>query len=119
MKKKDLMLIFVLLIAATACIIPGLFRKGGSTAYLYVKGELYGTYDLSEDRDIHLESPDGTVNDIRIENGTAFMKYATCPEKLCMNGRISRNGESICCAPSGVLMLIRGEDDTGYDAITK
>ena len=118
MKKRDIVLIVVLLAVSAASAVPGLFRKSGNTAYLYAEGRLYGTYSLSQPCDIHLVSRNGIVNDIRIENGCAYMKNATCPGKLCMNCRISRNGESFCCAPSGVFMVIR-QEDSGYDAITK
>ncbi|MCR5686773.1 MAG: NusG domain II-containing protein [Lachnospiraceae bacterium] len=118
MKKRDLLLILIMLTVSLLGMIPAL-NSGSGRAYVYADGKLYGTYDLSEPQDIELVSRDGIINRIRIENGYAYMNYATCPGRQCMAGRISKNGETICCAPAKVLVVIRSEDDTEYDAVTE
>ena len=118
MKKRDIVLILILLVISLCVIIPSLFQKDTGEAYIYVNGELYASYDLSAVRDIHIEAGNGIVNDISIADNSIYMKDATCPDRICVHqGPISRNNESICCAPAGLLILIRSKDDTGYDAI--
>ena len=120
MKKRDIVLIVILILVSLCGIIPSLSRVKPGKAYIYVGGRLYGCYDLSKECDIHLTAANGIVNDISIADGNIYMKNATCPNGLCMaTGPISRNNESICCAPAGVLITIRSEDDSGYDAILK
>lgn len=119
MNKKDMILVAVLLAAAFAFVIPQRISAGKGDAYIYVGSELYGVYDLSKPATVHIENGNGIVNDIEISQGSVFMKDATCPGKQCMNsGHISRNNESICCAPAGILIIIRSGTDDEYDAIT-
>ena len=119
MKKRDMILIVILLAISLSGLI--FFRKSGTgEAYIYTGGKLYAHYPLSSDSTIHIENDNGIVNDIEIADGTICMKNATCPGKQCMScGRISRNNESICCAPAGLLIIIRSEEDMPYDAITE
>ena len=120
MKKKDIILTAVLLFTAALLMIPSYIGRDTGDAYIYVKGELYGVYDLSEPCSIHISSDNGTVNDLEISDGSIYMKNATCPGKQCMAcGRISHNNESICCAPAGLVIVIRTPREDGYDAVTK
>ena len=120
MKKQDIILAIVLLLAAGVFLIPSFTKKETGDAYIYTGGELYGIYDLSVATDIHIVNDNGIVNDIEISNGTVRMKNATCPGKQCMAaGYISRNNESICCAPAGLIIVIRSSREDGYDAVTK
>ncbi len=94
--------------------------KESGNACIYVAGELYGIYDLNEDTRIHIESDDGYVNDIGIKDGSVYMESATCPYKECVKcGKISRNGESICCLPAKIMIIISSDEKADYDAITK
>ena len=62
----------------------------------------------------------GMVNEIEISDGSIFMRSANCPDKLCVkSGHISLDGESICCAPAGILIVVRSETGGEYDAVTK
>ena len=120
MKKRDLILIVALMIISAAGVLALYRNDQGGAAYVYVGGNLYGRYDLSEVTDIHIDNGNGLVNDISISDGKVYMKNATCPNKLCMKcGAISRNNESICCAPAGILITVRSDEGSEYDAITK
>ena len=119
MKKRDMVLILILLIVSAAGLVPVYKDRSAGDAYIYVNGSLYGQYDLSDDTDIHITGNEGIVNDIEISEGSIHMRSATCPDKLCVKcGRISRNNESICCAPAGILIIIRS-DKGEFDAVTK
>lgn len=120
MKKRDIILISVLILTAVVFMIPVRAKAGAGDAYIYVRGELYGTYDLSEDTVFTIDNGNGLVNEIEIKDNSIFMKSATCPGRQCVkSGRIGRNGESICCAPAGILIVIRSNEEAEYDAITK
>ena len=48
------------------------------------------------------------------------MLSAGCPNKLCVrSGRISLDKECICCAPEGILIVVRSDKAGEYDAVTK
>ena len=119
MKKKDIVLIVILLLIFVAAV-PVFAPFGGGKAYIYSNGALYGVYDLSTPARFRIEGANGIINDIEIEGNSIYVKDATCNGRQCVKcGRISRNNESILCAPAGLFIIIRSEDDAGYDAITK
>ena len=120
MKKRDCILILTLLASSVLSML--ILRSGptGGTAYIYKGNTLYGTFDLSEDRIINITNDNGIHNEIEIADGSVFMRDASCPNKLCVrSGRISRNNESICCAPAGILIVVRSDTNGDYDAVTK
>ncbi len=120
MKKRDMVLILVLVLVSAVFIIMTGFGSQGGYAYIYSDGRLYGCFDLSEDTEIQIKSDNGIVNDIAISDGSIYMKNATCPGKQCMAcGHISRDNETICCAPAKLLIIVRSEEESVYDAITK
>ena len=119
MKKRDIILILAILFVSVAGLLFILPTHESGTAYIYVGNSIYGKYDLSEDQLIRIENDNGIVNTIEIKDNRIRMKDATCPNGLCVeNGWISRNNESICCVPAGVMVVIRAEDGD-YDAVTK
>ncbi len=120
MRSKDWILITIYVAAAIIGNLLTFSRDNGGNAYIYVSGQLYGVYPLSESEDIIIESEDGIRNDIRIDDGSIYMKDATCPYRECVRtGRISRDGETICCLPAKVMVVVRSEEEALYDAITK
>ncbi len=120
MKKRDIILILILILISSCGIFFSFSNRSEGDAYIYVSGQLYGTYDLSEDQSIHIVSPSGIVNDIEISDNGIYMRNATCPGKQCMQcGRISRNNESICCAPAGLIIIVRSSEEPEYDAVTR
>ena len=120
MKKRDIVLIVILAVISLCGIIPSFFGRDIGDAYIYVKGSLYGVYDLSEPCDITITGDNGALNTVTIEDNGIFMKEANCPGRQCIEcGRISRNGESICCAPAGILIIVRSQEEPEYDAVTR
>ena len=64
-------------------------RKEKGQVIISVSGEEYGVYSLAEDRTISVND----TNRLIIENGTAKMEWADCPDQICVNHRqISRDG---------------------------
>ena len=109
MKKKsyvsDLILIISLL---TSCAILMLLfytdKTDGSKAVVYYENEVVAEYPLSVDGEYALN---GGTNILRIEDGRAYVKEATCPDGWCMNqGKIYLSGERITCLPNRVMIMI-------------
>lgn len=119
MNKKDVLLLVSVMLISAVLYVPTLFLKGGDDAYIYVNGDLYGQYSLAVHKEILIDN-NGITDKIVIGEGCVYMKDATCPGKQCVHsGRISRNNESICCAPAGVLIVVKSDKDSEFDAITK
>lgn len=119
MKKRDIMLILMILFVSVAGLLFVLPGREEGMAYIYVGNSIYGKYDLSDEQTIRIENDNGIVNIIEIKDNSIRMKDATCPNRFCVDsGPISRNNESICCVPAGVMIVIRNEDGD-YDAVTK
>lgn len=103
MKKRDYLLFFcVLLFGAVLFFIRDTFVDIGENVLIYVDNKLYKTVSLSETCEIDI----GT-NTIAIENGYAYMKNATCPDKICVHtGKINDNSKDIVCLPNKVLVKV-------------
>ena len=73
-------------------------------------------YPLSVNGEFELN---GGTNVLVIENGKAYLNYATCPDKTCVFGnsvhgnKISIHGESIICIPNHVVVEIVDKSGNG------
>lgn len=120
MKKKDLFLLMgiVTVAAVTAFCLRLVGASQGAEISVSVDGELYGTYRLLEDGTIEIENTFG-YNRIVIENGSAYMKSADCPDKYCMTYKpISKTNETIICLPHRLVVCVTGTEGE-IDAVTQ
>lgn len=91
------------------------FSTGGDSVSVTVNGALYGTYPLSEDAVISVETEFGR-NVIRIENGRVFVAESDCANHDCEHfGSIGGPGEVIMCLPHRLVITVSG--DSGVDAV--
>ena len=102
------------------CVSSALFafRSGnaGEKVVVTCGGEIFGTYPLSEDREITVEHS-GHINKIIIKDGAVQMAEASCHNQICVNqGAISRDNETIVCLPNRVVVRIESEGGD-YDAV--
>ena len=106
-KIADIILIAsVLLVILSVFIIITLVREDGAVARVTVDGAVVAEYSLSSDGEYSLG---GGSNILVIENGCAYMKYASCPDGLCKNqGKVCHSGERIVCLPNRVMVEIVG-----------
>ena len=117
MKRNDKMLIVItLVIAIIVFLIHNLLGgKGADTVTVKVDGKITGTYSLIENQTIEIN--DGS-NILEIKDGIADMIEADCPDKLCVKQKaISKNGESIICLPNEVVVEVKSNEDSEYDAV--
>ena len=118
MNKNDWILAAGIILAAALILVFKLVRDDGgqNEVAVTVHGEEFGSYSLAEDQTIDI---DGT-NRLVIEDGTARMEWADCPDQVCVNHRaVSRNGESIICLPNEVVVSVRGGEEAELDGVVQ
>ena len=119
-KRLDIWLIagvLILAFGAWACLY--VTRDEGAFVVVEIDGEEATRYPLSQSLDAELSSPWGT-NRLVIENGTAEVSEADCPDKLCVNQKAIRyQGESIVCLPHRLTVRIEGGEKREVDGMAQ
>lgn len=101
----------VLLLAAAIGMLAVRFAgtDNGSEVRITVDGEVYGTWPLSEDREIEVDTSYGH-NLVVIADGEVFMQDADCPDRYCVRqGAIKSINKSIICLPHKLVVEVTGE----------
>lgn len=124
MKKKDLFLVAgLLLVGGIILILAFIGGQGGKSVLVRINGEKKAVYPLNENRRVELHG-DGGKNILVIEDGSARIEDADCPDKLCVKqGRISLKGQSVICLPHKLVIEITDGEaapaDSGADVIVR
>lgn len=112
MKKGDFVLILAVLIASLVSFFAmRQTSKGGDTVKITVNGEIFCEKPLFEDCEIDINGTNTAV----IENGAVYMKYASCPDKLCIHqGKAHNSSKKIICLPNKIVIEVtkKSEIDT-------
>lgn len=108
----------ILLVAGIGFIILIVFiflkiNQGDTSSPNYIKvivdKETKHCYNFNEDGEYVIKSGENT-NVLVIKDGTAFIKSADCPDKICVHHRpISKVGETIVCLPHKFAIVITKE----------
>lgn len=116
MRTRPAILDFII-IAAVCAVALSLFalpflRPEGSTVKVSIREGAKTTVvrecELSEDQSFELEN-NGITLKVVIEGGEVFVSHSDCEDRVCVNsGRISKAGQSIICAPAGVVISVSG-----------
>lgn len=112
MKKKDFILIFIVLlvIATTFGINYFVNTKSGENIEIYVDNKLYKTYSIDDDEEIKIKSEEG-YNIVKIHDHGVEITEASCTDKVCVHsGFITKPSESIVCLPNKVHIKIKTHD---------
>lgn len=117
--KFDIILIGLILVALIGVLIFFSATKSeGSYAIVTINGEQKDIYPLDKNLEVKLENKDN-YNLLIIENGTARIEEASCPDKLCVNQhKIKYNGETLVCLPNKTIVSIVSEIDSETDFIS-
>ncbi len=100
--------ILLLAVGLSAFFIVRANEKPGKTVTVYHDGEPVGTYSLFRNGSYEIN---GGTHILVIEDGTACVTDADCPNLLCeKRGKISAVGESIVCLPNRVEIRVDGEN---------
>lgn len=118
-KKADIILAAGLIIIGLAMsYILSSRHDAGSRLIITCDGERFGSYSLSEDREITV-SRDSHMNKVTIKDGIVSMSFSDCHGQDCVHqGDIWLSGESIICLPNKVVLEISG-DDSRYDVLSQ
>ncbi len=119
-RRGDLLLLFAFVLAALAlAALVWALRGPGQQVVVRVDGTVAASFPLTEERTYRIETADGGENLLVIEDGTARLTEANCPDRLCVNqGAIRWAGDSIICLPHGVIIEITGgSDELDLDAV--
>lgn len=110
--KKELLIIFFLLIIALIGFIFFRINGQGAVVEITIAQKLYGTYDLNIDQEVLISDNEGNVLlDCVIKDGTIKVFSANCPDKICIDeGSIKLAGQTIVCLPNMVVIKIIGDD---------
>lgn len=117
--------IFIGVLAGVCVIVFIVFsvmhRSQGSIIVITRNGELYGTYNLSQNQTIEIENADHEVtNTLQIKDGVAKMIEADCPDKLCMHQKaISVSKENIVCLPNRIVVTVEADHNEGLDGFVQ
>ena len=112
-KKQDFLLIAVILLIAAVGFTSNWFlhQKPSATVKIIVDAEVVEELDLTKDTELIIHGAWGGTNTLIIENGTARISEASCPDKICVHqGPISQSGELMVCLPNEVIVRIDSED---------
>ncbi len=118
MKKNDWILAVVIVVIAAVILLFQFTRgnSGSGEVSVSVDGGGFGTYSLSEDQTVDING----TNRLVIENGTARMEWADCPDQICVEHRaVSRVGESIICLPNQVVVSVVSGEEAELDGVVR
>ena len=118
--RRDLILLLAVLVIGLIGIVILYTRPAAlnGEVEVAVDGEVVMTLPLSEDTEVTIEGVDGGENLLIIQDGTAKIESASCPDGICVRHyAISRDGESIICLPNRVVVTIRGGEKGDVDAV--
>lgn len=118
--KKDICIISALIIAG-AVLGAVLLHKNtgikGEVCQILVDGEVKYTLPLCEDITVEVDGVSNGHNTVIIKNGKVRIENASCPDRLCVKmGEISYNNQSIICLPNRVVVNVKSEKKSDYDA---
>ena len=124
MKKKDIIIIVLALIAALALWLVSQLALGteASSVVVLLDGEevlrkplvISNTYEIGQD--------DGSRNVIRVEDGVVWMDEANCRDGLCIRqGKMKNGAKTIVCLPHKLVVKMDGDapvsDNSDLDII--
>ena len=116
MKKKDIIIIALALLAALALYLVSQVSLGAeaSVVVVTVDGEEVLRKPLAMENRYEIAQDDGSLNVIRVEDGAVFMEEANCRDGLCIRQGKMRNGaKTIVCLPRKVVVQLKGDAPAG------
>ena len=104
----DIVILILLVVAGiTGYIAFKRSMKHGGNVNVRVDGKLVRTVSLDDDGEYRIDGSDGGYNILVVKNGSAYVKEADCPDRLCVKqGKISGEGETVICLPHKVVIEI-------------
>ncbi|MGN0990015.1 MAG: NusG domain II-containing protein [Candidatus Ventricola sp.] len=124
MKKKDIIIIALALLAALALYLMSQVSLGAqaSVVVVTVDGEEVLRRPLAMEDRYEIAQDDGSLNIIRVQDGAVWMEEANCRDGLCIRqGRMKNGAKTIVCLPHKVVVQLEGDapadDNSDLDVI--
>lgn len=106
MKKKDIILILIVLICAGVGYLIFNTKGIGNTVVITVDGKEYGAYPINIDKKIDVKTDLGH-NVVVIEGGKVYIEEADCPDGYCINqGKTDSASKSLICLPHKLVVSV-------------
>ena len=120
-KIEKVLWIIILGVAVALFLFLKFSANDGETVIVKVDKKEIARYDLNTDREVIIDGKDGGKNTLVIKDGKAYIKDATCPDKLCEHqGKVHMVGQSLICLPNRVVIEITDDKkDEEFDGISK
>ena len=120
-KFEKMLWIIILVVAGGLFLFLKFSADDGEQVIVKVDKKEIARYDLNTDREVVIDGKDGGKNTLVIKDGKAYIKDATCPDKLCEHqGKIHMVGQSLICLPNRVVIEITDDKkDEEFDGISK
>ena len=121
MKKRDLLIIALLLVCAGALYLVSQVSLGGTAASTIVvtqDGKEVLRRPLAMENTYEIAQEDGSLNVIAVKDGAVFMQEANCRDGLCIRqGKMRNAAKTIVCLPHKVVVQLVGDApaDEGSD----
>lgn len=116
MKKKDIIIIALALLAALALYLVSQVSLGAeaSVVVVTVDGKEVLRKPLAMENRYEIAQDDGSLNVIRVEGGAVFMEEANCRDGLCIRqGKMKNGAKTIVCLPHKVVVQLKGDAPAG------
>lgn len=108
MKKKDILLVFsIVVLVIVLFIVNNNINKGQADVIeIYVNNEIYKTIPINSEEELIIEMG-SEYNKIKVHNGGAEIVDASCKDNVCVNtGFISKLSERIVCMPNKLVVKL-------------
>jgi len=118
MKKTDLILVVIALVAAAGIwLFYSAGAEKGLIAVVTVDGELKAELPIKFNDSVTIETEWG-YNIVRTEYGQVFVEEADCRDQICVDHKkVSKVGETIVCLPHKMVVEIIGEGEAEMDMV--
>jgi hypothetical protein len=110
-----------LIISSSLILIAYLFQTlwtndHAAKVQIRLGNQIYATYSLDQQRDIHVHGPIGTAT-IQITQSKARFSKSPCTNQYCIHqGWLSRAGQAAICLPNQISLELIG-DKKPYDSL--
>lgn len=118
MKRRDLIIIALALLAAGALYVVSQLSLGSaaSTVVVTVDGQEVLRCPLTAEDRYEIAQADGKLNVLRVEDGAVWMEEANCRDGLCIRqGRMRNGAKTIVCLPNKVVVQLTGDAPAGEE----
>lgn len=123
MKKGDLLILVLILVAGLGWLLQDYFRPQAENGSIVIEvdGRQYQRVPLDVNSRYRIDLAGNRYMELMVEDGKAWVSQETavCPDRICVKtGKISRPGESIVCLPNRVIIYIEGSSRDEIDGIS-